>query len=803
MRYPLAALAVLAACGGSPSTTASPTPGAEAGQPGYRATVRWTSHGVPHVRAADAGSLGFGQGYAMARAHLCVMADQFVRVRGERARWFGPGDHDVHVDSDFANLHQGWRARAVAMLPTLSPQARAMVTGFAAGYSHALASTAPAARPAACRDAPWLQPVEAADVLAVALSTSQLGSSRFLEPQIALAQPGAGSAGVVARPAARGASNAWAIGADRSATSGGILIGNPHFPWEGDLAFFECHLTIPGDLDVYGGTLIGIPGVAIGATAHHAWSHTFSSSTRMAIYRLDLDDASALRYRHGGEVLPIVPASYSIAVRGEDAPRTRTLYRSAVGPMIASEATAWDGPGGHAFTVRDVAAAGAAQLDQPFAMARATSREEFERALALSGTPFVNTVYADAEGNALYVDGSRVPALSPQALAGWQLMRKVVPAVEAAWQRGVVVLDGSNPLYDLETFDPLAPGALPVAQAPRVLRRDFVMNANDSYRFTHLDAEETLVEHSPLFGDDAGRPSTRTLMNLAMLRAGDPAAGADGKFTLDEAAAAMLSNRSFTAERLRDDVLAACGAGTGPARSGAKRVPDRPASPSSARPGKPSPCDVLRAWDGRFSPGSRGAALWRELMVGLAPGGALPWKQPFDRQAPQLTPDGLDLSRAAILEALDGAVGRLAAIEAPIDAPLGDLQHAPRGGARVPLGGGDGHDGIANVVGYNVFDFTLLPKTPRGPASASGLSAEGYVVNYGSSFILAAAPGPGGLEAKALLTYGNSSDPASPHFRDQLDLFARGELRPVRFTEADIAADPALVTEEVVLGSAR
>jgi acyl-homoserine-lactone acylase len=92
-----------------------------------------------------------------------------------------------------------------------------------------------------------------------------------------------------------------------------------------------------------------------------------------------------------------------------------------------------------------------------------------------------------------------------------------------------------------------------------------------------------------------------------------------------------------------------------------------------------------------------------------------------------------------------------------------------------------------------------LPKTPRGPASASGLSAEGYVVNYGSSFILAAAPGPGGLQARALLTYGNSSDPASPHFRDQLELFARGELRPVLFTEAQIAADPALVTEELKL----
>jgi acyl-homoserine-lactone acylase len=361
-------------------------------------------------------------------------------------------------------------------------------------------------------------------------------------------------------------------------------------------------------------------------------------------------------------------------------------------------------------------------------------------------------------------------------------MRKVVPAVEAAWQRGALVLDGSNPLYDLESFDERAPGALPIAQAPRVLRRDFVMNANDSYRFTNPDAPETRTDASPLYGEDATRPSARTLMNLAMLRAGDAAAGPDGTFTLDEAAAAMMSDRSFTAERLRDDVLAACKPGTG------KR-------------GKASPCDVLRAWDGRFTIDSRGALLWRELMAVLAGDGGVPWGQPFDPQAPLLTPDRLTAAPPAILEALGTAADRLGKAGIALDAPLGSAQFAPRGASRVPLPGGDNLDGVANVVGYNQFDFTLLPKTPRGPASSTGLADGGYVVNYGSSFVLAAALGPQGLTARALLTYGNSSDPASPWFRDQLELFGQGELRPVRFTEADIAADPALETEDVVGGT--
>jgi hypothetical protein len=88
-----------------------------------------------------------------------------------------------------------------------------------------------------------------------------------------------------------------------------------------------------------------------------------------------------------------------------------------------------------------------------------------------------------------------------------------------------VILDGSEPANDLLTDEPRAPGAIPIARAPRVERRDFVMNANDSFRFTNLAAPETVAPASPLWGDDAERPSVRTLANLAALA---PGAGAGG-----------------------------------------------------------------------------------------------------------------------------------------------------------------------------------------------------------------------------------------------------------------------------------
>lgn len=46
------------------------------------------------------------------------------------------------------------------------------------------------------------------------------------------------------------------------------------------------------------------------------------------------------------------------------------------------------------------------------------------------------------------------------------------------------------------------------------------------------------------------------------------------------------------------------------------------------------------------------------------------------------------------------------------------------------------------------------------------------------------------------MTYSQSEDPRSPHFDDQTRLYGEGQLRPVLFEEADIAAD---VQEQLTL----
>ncbi|MBV1858522.1 MAG: penicillin acylase family protein [Nannocystaceae bacterium] len=81
---------------------------------------------------------------------------------------------------------------------------------------------------------------------------------------------------------------------------------------------------------------------------------------------------------------------------------------------------------------------------------------------------------------------------------------------------------------------------------------------------------------------------------------------------------------------------------------------------------------------------------------------------------------------------------------------------------------------------------------------ATALTTEGYVVNYGTSFIMALEFTDDGPHAQAFLTYGQSEDPQSPHHADQTQLFSEKSWRDILFTEEAIAADRNLEVQSVV-----
>jgi acyl-homoserine-lactone acylase len=73
-----------------------------------------------------------------------------------------------------------------------------------------------------------------------------------------------------------------------------------------------------------------------------------------------------------------------------------------------------------------------------------------------------------------------------------------------------------------------------------------------------------------------------------------------------------------------------------------------------------------------------------------------------------------------------------------------------------------------------------------GPA---GLTAGGYRIDYGTSYVQVVGFDDRGPRAQALLTYGQSSDPASPHAADQLRLFSVKQWVRLPFDQDEVARE--------------
>ncbi len=799
----------------------------------YEATIRRTAHGIPHIKAKDLGSLGYGQGYAFAQDHVCILSDQILKVRGERARYLGPGNGSLIAASDFAYRLLDLPTKARASFDTQPEDLKALLKGYAAGFNRYLAETPAANLPQPCTGASWVKPITEVDLLAYHFSVGLAASSYQLILAIAAAEPptaGGGSLGhpapgsfKVKRPEAfQVGSNGWALGREKSAGGGGMVVANPHFPWEGELKLWESHLTVPGEMNVYGVGLLGVPAVLIGFNENVAWTHTFSFGQRMTLYRLPLVPGKPTTYLYEGQERQMTAHKITILVRlpeGSTTNVTRTMYTSHYGPMMiiprsslpaAAAPYALEWTNEFAYTFRDANIENTALVNQFLGMDRAKSLAEFKSVFErVQGIPWVNTMAADREGRTWYTDAAPTPNLKQEAIAAWRAgIAGADPQAAVLWQgQGLVLLDGSKRVNEWQDEPGARPGIVPFSKVPKLDRDDFVFNANDSYWLANPKAP--LTGFSPLHGlEDVGQ-SPRTRMNAKLLMEEGPnsAAGADGKFTVTELENAILSNRSMTAELLREQVAQRCqGKPTATFTRTVGGVPE------DVTVDIQEACALITGWtSNRFDIDEVGAVVWREF-AGIAPAGthtngAALYANDFSKDDPINTPNTLapapETGRDPALTYLAQAVDVLARANVPLNSKLGAVQYTTRvNGERIPIHGGGNNDGTANVVGYGTFksttenaDFSASPGT-RLYNSRTGLSDAGYVINTGSSFIMAMEFTPAGPKGRAVLTYSESSNPASPYFADQTRLFSRKEWRPILFTDAEVAAAPA---EEMTL----
>ena len=86
----LASIALLSACASAPESDTAPA--------GFKTQIRWTSYGIPHVKADDWAGMGYGFAYATATDGVCVVANDVMTVNGELSRFLGPENGNLQSD---------------------------------------------------------------------------------------------------------------------------------------------------------------------------------------------------------------------------------------------------------------------------------------------------------------------------------------------------------------------------------------------------------------------------------------------------------------------------------------------------------------------------------------------------------------------------------------------------------------------------------------------------------------------------------------------------------------------------------
>ncbi|UYV17432.1 penicillin acylase family protein [Porphyrobacter sp. ULC335] len=722
----------------------------------YQATITRTTFGIPHIEARDWRGVGYGVAYAYAEDNLCLLAEELATVAGERSLHFGPEAKAVLGFEEVDNLSSDVFFRAVIDLPTLREGAKNLplrvqdlMAGYVAGYNRFLKDAGAEGIPAECRGKAWVRPITSDDMLRLNEKQMLLASSLNLAPAIANAAPPGSAAPKVAitlpDPKELGmGSNGWAFGSEATANGRGMVIGNPHFPWKGPNRFWQMHVIGPNGYDVMGVGLAGTPMPTLGFNKDVAWTHTVTEARHFTLYQLALDPTDPTRYMVDGKSEPMIAQTVSVPMPAGTPAVSRTLYSSRFGPVfiVPSRGITWSAQS--AFALKDANRGNQRGIEAWLRIGEAKNVGEVKAAVSETlGIPWVNTIAADRFGDALHADVTAVPNVSAEKA------KTCATPIAGLFAEFAILLDGSKSAcdWDVAAGTP-APGLMPASDQAATIAKSWLTNSNDSYWISNPAMPHR--ELSPILGKYATARSLRTRSNFietAALLAG-------GKVDHSRAQAHAFANKSLAADMAMDTVKTLCAATPQPVDAAVRG------------------CKALAGWDGRFEADSRGAALFRLFWLKAA---RLPglWAVPFDPADPVNTPRVLandETKGEKLLAALVEAVAELESIDAPLDALWGDVQRVMAGNEAIAIHGGPGTLGILNMQ-------------ESRPAPYGGLMPV-----HGTSYIQIVGFDETGPVADAILSYSQSTNPASPHAADQTRAYAAKQWHRLPFDRKAISA---------------
>jgi len=292
---------------------------------------------------------------------------------------------------------------------------------------------------------------------------------------------------------------------------------------------------------------------------------------------------------------------------------------------------------------------------------------------------------------------------------------------------------------ETEWYNVLRQGRLPSLLNPP---GGYVQNCNSSPWYTNmravLDRHDYPADLAPLAN------TLRSQHSLTMLET-------DEAIDLDYLLKKKFDHHLLLADRVKEDLIAVL---RGRESSGVALDPA---------------AKLLASWDDSVSPESVGSVLfvqfWNRYKAAAKPVFDVPWSE----DKPMTTPYGIGDERAA-RRSMAEAVQAMEKVAGTINVPWGMAFRLRKGDLDIPIGGLTTEFGSFRVVGYVEAD--------DGRQVALGGDSYVFAVEFSDP-----------PRAHSILAYSQSDDPKSPHYTDQCEMFAKGEWKPVFFTEADIAAN--------------
>ncbi len=524
------------------------------------------------------------------------------------------------------------------------------------------------------------------------------------------------------RPQEPVGSNGIAIAPKNTVGGHALLLINPHTSF-----YFrsELHMTSDAGLDAYGASTWGQFFIYQGFNAHAGWMHTSSGVDVVDEFaETVVEQAGGKRvYRYGNELREVTARPVTIAVRHAD---------GSMGSRTFTTYRTHHGPivanrGGkwiaEALMWRPIAA-----LEQSWLRTKATDLRSFLSVAKRQANSSNATIFADAKGNIAYLHPQFVPIRDDR----FDYTRAV---------------DGADPATDWHGLTPLE--RLPQAVGPKA---GYVVNTNNA-PWTAAGPDSPKAAEYPRYMDTAGQNARGIHADLLLKKRND--------FTVDGLMAAAFDSYLPAFATIVPQLISAFDA----------LPPGDPQRTALARP-----IAMLRGWDYRWSAQSQPTSL------------AVFWGDTLWRDVGEFA----RAERVNVPEYIATRVPpetKLAALQSAVDRLTRDF-----GTWQVAWGTINRFQRLDDAIEPHFDDAKPSTPVPFTSAQWGSLASFGarsypntkrYYGTSGNSFVAVVEFGRR-VKAWAVTAGGESGDPASAHFRDQIDRYVSGKLRPVYFSPEDL-----------------